>query len=244
MENILAQLNSFINSYGILSVCVFGIIGAALTYFGLRVYRLLCFLVGLVCGAILGYSGAAAAGLTEIGCAVSALVAGVLCGGLALFFVALAVFLLGAVVGAMLAAAFISTEPMVLIIAGAISGAIFISLHQLAIIIGTSWCGAGMLTYAGLNGFSLLVHGHQAWLPGDFLSYMGRVGNAAYRERGLQGGFDRLEGDLLVFAFFFITGIAVQLNFHRLFLKKKRPTTDETTVETKAGNRAVYLPVD
>lgn len=217
MNDILNQLAIYLNSAAGVVIFVFAIVGVALTYAGLKIYWLVVFLVGMIPGLIIGAGIGAGMGWPEIGVFLFALLIGGLTGIASIWATVLAIFVLGGFVGAVIAAAFGAQEPVILIIAGLVGGGTFVGLHQVAIVIGTAFTGAGFLTYAAVNTFSIVRVGHPAWLPGSFLSYVGYLGRNAYNSGGLEGAFRSAGSSLLVFLFFFASGLLVQFNFHRIF---------------------------
>lgn len=216
MQDVLNQAMQYVNGAAGLLVFVFALIGLALTYAGLKVYWLIVFLIGMIPGALLGIAVGGAMDWPGVGVALFALLCAVLSGVLSIWLTLLSIFLLGGFVGSLLAVAMGAQEPVVIIIAGIICGALFIWLHQAAIIIGTSFSGAGFLTYSAVNAVSMLRHGHPAYLPGDYIAKVAYIGRTASRG-GLEAVYRGYGSSLLVFLFFFVTGLIVQFNFHKIF---------------------------
>ncbi len=225
-DHILEQIQQFIQMGGWVSILLALVCGLALTYAGLKVYWLGVFLCGMFMGAMLGGGIGAGAGAADAGLIGAGLAGAFLGGILAVVAVQIAVVLLGMLAGSLLALAGGVNEPIVVFLIAGACGGLTIALHQLAIILSTAVSGAVLLTWSIINGISLLEHGSMAYAQHSPVSYGMRITKSALDTGNLENALQTASGDLLLFLFFFITGVCFQLNFDRvigaLFLRGKK----------------------
>jgi hypothetical protein len=225
MENFsqfLEHLPLLLNQASFLIILICIVAGLALTYAGLKVYWIGVFLAGMPIGMLLGGGVAAAVGWGEIGIVGGALAGGTATGLISISLTRLAVFLVGVLAGALLAILLGAREPMVVIAVALVCGLLANALHDWAIILSTAITGSVMLVFATLNLMAMARYGRPAVLPGDYVSYLFHLGERAYHSGSFHGIARSAVSDVLVFLFFFTTGVVVQLNWQRI-LKKTTP---------------------
>jgi hypothetical protein len=220
------QLPSLLNQASVLIIFICAIAGLALTYAGLKVYWIGVFIAGMPWGMVLGGAVSAAVGWGEYGIIGGALAGGMASGMIAIAMTKSAVFLIGMLVGGLLAVLLEVHEPVIILLIALVCGAVAIFVYDWAIIVGTAFTGSMMLLFVTLNVISMARQGRPAVLPGDFVSYFFHIGERAYDSGSLYGVTRAAISDLLIAAFFFITGVLVQLNLGKLF-RAKKPTGDE-----------------
>lgn len=215
-DHYLNQIHHFVQAGGWVAVTIALVCGLALAYAGLKVYWIGLFLSGMFFGGMLGAGAGAAAGASDAGLVAVIVISACIGGGIAVAAVSIAVVLLGMFAGGLLAVAGGVSEPWVIFLVACVCGGVAAALHQFAIICSTAVSGAVLLTWSVLNATALIDHGSMAYLSPSPVSYGLRLGKSAWNSNSLEGVLQTASGDLLLFLFFLITGIAFQLNFDRL----------------------------
>lgn len=119
---------------GVMVVCV--IVGLLSLIYGYRLFRMFVFLAGFVLGA------AVTALFAD---KVVALVVGLIAGCLSLVFMDIGIFLVGAMLGALVAVALGAESRIITSIVGIVGGCVALGLRKLMIVLSTSWTGAYLL---------------------------------------------------------------------------------------------------
>lgn len=142
-------INSFLQQIGIAAApnavavaCV--VVGLLSLLYGYRLFRLFVFLGGFVVAAAV--AALFSDGLVPL---IAGLVAGVLC----LAFMDIGVFLVGALLGGLVAVACGVDNQVVMIGAGIVGGIVALALRKIMIVLSTSWSGAYLLVGV-MAGFS------------------------------------------------------------------------------------------
>ncbi|MCA9423232.1 MAG: FHA domain-containing protein [Nitrospira sp.] len=123
------------------------LLGAAFNYFGFLLHQIALFIVGFVAGGALGF----AADQGNIVLIVILCIAG---GFVAIFAQYLAVFLVGAFLGGLIAGVTMP-EPLVILLLGMLGGCVAVSLYRLGIVLITTFFGSTLMLYASLNIYAL-----------------------------------------------------------------------------------------
>lgn len=134
-------INSFLQQIGIAAApnavavaCV--VVGLLSLLYGYRLFRLFVFLGGFIVAAAL--ATLFADGFVPL---IAGLVAGVLC----LAFMDIGVFLIGALLGGLVAVTCAIDNQIVLMAAGLVGGIVALALRKIMIVLSTSWSGAYLL---------------------------------------------------------------------------------------------------
>lgn len=150
-----------------------GLFGLSLLVAGFKIYEFMVMLSGIVIGGGIGYGLGSD---TNIILALFGLVMGAIIGGsLVLALHNLAIFLVGAIYGALLVGAAFNFDLLAMIIGGILAGVLVLSLLHLAIVVLTAGVGAilfgGLWIGASANVITIL------WLVGIFVQF-GLIGSA------------------------------------------------------------------
>lgn len=134
-------INSFLQQIGIAAApnavavaCV--VVGLLSLLYGYRLFRLFVFLGGFIVAAAL--ATLFADGFVPL---IAGLVAGVLC----LAFMDIGIFLIGALLGGLVAVTCAIDNQIVLMAAGLVGGVVALALRKIMIVLSTSWSGAYLL---------------------------------------------------------------------------------------------------
>lgn len=233
---IINQIPNALNQAVGMVTFVVALCGIALTYFGKKVYWIGVFLSGMPVGMLLGGAVAAAAGWGEVGITGGAIAGGMATGMLALAMTKLAVFFIGLLAGGLLAVLLGANEPLVVLCVALVCGVAALFVYDWAIIVGTAFTGAVMLVFVTMNVISFAQLGRPSMLPGNFLTYLFHLGQQAFHAGTVYGATRTALRDLCLLVFFFGSGVAVQLNLHKIFKRNNTPEKNGNRLEN-SGKR-------
>lgn len=182
--------------------------GAALNYLGFRLHQLAIFAIGAVWGILLGAGGSAALDGGHINF-LAMIVLAVVMGFVALAAQFVAIFLIGALIAGIAAAALGMVHPLALLIAGLIGGAIALGLYKTAIVFGTRLCRSVLMTFAVLT-FIAIGNGETGLSLPNLFSYITKFVVSVVKSGDPAVAKSLATTHVMIFAVI-LSGLAVQL---------------------------------